>query len=70
MSRWSRFAVPWSVVSRVLGTIIFLAALALTGVYARWGERGLNLALHGSVTRWMTVSADDPRMSRDAAGAA
>ena len=58
-----RFSALWRVLVRVLGALLLLAALALGGVYAYWGDHGLHAALHGSVTLWTTVSADDARMS-------
>ncbi len=48
---------------RLVVTIVVLAVLALTGVYAYWGEHGITHILHGDVMRWTTVAVDDPRMS-------
>jgi len=53
----------WRVLLRVVGASLVISALALAGVYAYWGEHGLNHVLHGTVMTWTTVTADDARMS-------
>jgi hypothetical protein len=51
------------VLLRVVGAFLLIAALVLAGVYAYWGEHGLNHVLHGTVMTWTSVTADDARMS-------
>ena len=63
MTRSSRLSLLRRVLVRIVGSLLAIMALALGGVYAYWGEHGLYHALHGTVTSWTTVVADDARMS-------
>jgi len=63
MTRWYRSSFARRLPVRIVAALLLLAVLALGGLYAYGGMKTINSVFRGNSSVWVSIAADDPRLS-------